>query len=146
VVRDGAYLAQRYGGRREREYVLVPLREKGELRALAVLRRPSGAGDPRLRGIRVAVISELLYPPLAPALGLAALAAAEDAACELEADAVLVSLSHASVRPLLRRRGYLPLPGNVHFMVRVPAGGPELPAQSNGFWLTRGDSEADEAF
>ena len=74
------------------------------------------------------------------------LAAAESAAREVEADAVLVSASHASVRPLLRKRGYLPLPGNVHFMVRVPPGGPTLPTTGDRFWLTRGDSEADEAF
>ena len=52
----------------------------------------------------------------------------------------------AAVRPLLRRRAYLPLPRNVHFMVRMPAGGPTLPQDLASFWLTRGDSEADEAF
>jgi hypothetical protein len=31
-------------------------------------------------------------------------------------------------------------------MVRVPAGGPARPTQFDRFWLTRGDSEADEAF
>jgi hypothetical protein len=146
VVRDGAYLAHRYGGRREREYLPVPLWVRGELTAFAIVRRPSGAGDPRLRGIRVAVVSELLYPPAEPKLGLAILAATERRASEIGADAILVSASHHAVRPLLRRRGFLPLPGNVHFMVRVPAGGPALPTQFDRFWLTRGDSEADEAF
>jgi hypothetical protein len=146
VVRDGAYLEYRYGGRRAREYLVVPLRVKNDLQALAVVRRPSGTGDPRLRGIRVAVLSELLYPVSDRGMGCALLAAAEHGAQELGADALLVSATHAAVRPLLRRRAYLPLPRNVHFMVRMPAGGPALPRALGSFWLTRGDSEADEAF
>jgi hypothetical protein len=145
VVRDGAYLEHRYGGRRAREYVAVSIRSAGELSGLALLRRPSGAGDSRLRGIQVVVIAELLYPPGDPGLGLALLAAAERATRAIGADAVLLSASHHTVRDLERRRAYLPLPGNVHVMIRVPGGDPALP-ELGELWLTRGDSEADEAF
>ncbi|HWN80777.1 MAG TPA: hypothetical protein VNM87_01655, partial [Candidatus Udaeobacter sp.] len=143
---DGAYLEHRYGGRRARDYHVIPLRVAGELRGLAVLKRPSGAGDPRLRGIRVAVLSELLFPVSEAGIGCALLAAAERGARAIAADALLVSATHAAVRPLLRRRAYLPLPRNVHCLVRMPAGGPPLPRELDRFWLTRGDSEADEAF
>jgi GNAT superfamily N-acetyltransferase len=147
VVRDGAYLERRYGGRRARDYLAVPVFDASRaLAALAIVRRPRASGDRRLNGIRVAVLADLLYSPAVPALGLAALAGAEKAARAAGADALLATATDERVRALLRRRAYLDLPGNVHFMARVPdAGGDALPRLGE-WWLTRGDSEADEVF
>jgi hypothetical protein len=112
-----------------------------------VLRRPSEDGDPRLRGVRVATLADLLFRPSDPAAGLAVLGAAERLAREQGADAILCSAPHATLGRLLRRQGYLPLPGNVHFFVRDVTGEPPaLAARLEEWWLTRGDGESDEAF
>jgi predicted N-acetyltransferase YhbS len=146
IVRNGEYLDWRYGGRHARSYLPVALRSSQHLLGLAIVRKPSASGDPRLRGIRVAVLSELVAPADRPDILLSLLAAAENAAREAGADALLATASHASLMPLLRRRAYLPLPGNVHFMARTPETGPALPRALDAWWLTRGDSDADEAF
>ena len=149
VVRDGAYLERRYGGRRARDYLAIPVRDASRaLSALAIVRRPRASGDPRLNGIRVAVLSDLLYPPASAALGLEAIAGAERTARAAGADALLATATDERVRALLRRRAYLDLPGNVHLMVRVSgaAGTCGTPPRLGEWWLTRGDSEADEVF
>ena len=51
-----------------------------------------------------------------------------------------------SLPPLLRRCDFVRLPGNVHFFVRDPAGDRALPQALADWWLTRGDSDAEEVF
>ncbi len=146
IVRNGEYLSWRYGDRHAQSYLPVALRSSQRVEGLAVVRKPSASGDPRLRGIRVAVLSELVASADRPDILLALLAAAEAAARGAGADALLATASHASLAPLLRRRAYVPVAGNVHFMARTPAAGPALPRALDAWWLTRGDSDADEAF
>ncbi len=146
LVRDAAYLDWRYAPGDAGYYRSVLVFDASLPRALAVVRRPSEDGDPRLKGIRIAVLSELLFPMNRPEIGLAALAAAEDLARELGADALLFSGSHGCLRPLLRKRAYIPVPGNVHVLVRgLPSHLQPVP-DLHDWWLTRGDSNADESF
>jgi hypothetical protein len=70
--------------------------------------------------------------------------AAERIARDHDADALLCTASHHTLRPMLRRRAFLPVGGNVHFMIRDPA--PQPPRPLPEWWLTRGDSSADEVF
>lgn len=142
-VRDGAYLLWRYT-REEREmYRFVTVREDDRLVAVGVIRRPNPEGDPRLRGIQVATIADALYPLDQPRIGLALLAAAERAAREVGADAILSSASAKAFRALTRRRAYLRAPGNVHFFTKDPAETCSMPDELSAWWLTRGDGESD---
>jgi hypothetical protein len=119
---------------------------KRELVAVAVVRACSDSPDPRLRGIRVATVADVLFRPDDPAAGLAALAGAERIARRMGADAILCSTSHPAITSALRRRAYLRLPGNVHLMLRDPTGTAGLPLTVDAWWLMRGDASSDEAF
>jgi hypothetical protein len=141
--RDAGDLLARYDGRGE--YRLIGVRERGGLAALGILRAPRASADPRLNGIRMAALADVVCPVDRPGLLLALLSTAETTARGLDADALLFSASHRSTRAALRRRAYLPMGGGVHVMVRNPAGTP-LPAALADWWVTRGDGHADEAF
>ncbi|MEJ7810377.1 MAG: GNAT family N-acetyltransferase [Gemmatimonadaceae bacterium] len=146
-VRDGAYLKWRYGPAEQGDaYEMVAVRDGRELVGAAAVRRPRGEGDPRLRGIKVATLSEIIFPPARADAGLATLAAAERAARALGADALLCTASHPALAALLPRRGFVRLPGNAHFMVRDPKNAHALPPALDAWWITRGDASADEVF
>ena len=144
--RDGTYLRWRYGSGGDGRYQFVTVHAGSTLWGFAAVRRPRTEGDSRLSGIRVATLSEATFPPDRPEVGLALLAAVEGAARDLEADALLCSPSHAALPPLLRRRGFLRLPGNLHFLIRDPKGNLPLPRGLAEWWLMRGDMNADEVF
>lgn len=148
-VRDGLYLRTRYGadGRAEdTRYSFITAREETRLVGVAVLLEPRAIGDPRLRGVRVATISDIVFPLTRAGVGLALLAAVERAARSAEADAILCTTSHRALGRLLRRRAYMPLAGNVHFFMRDTAGSARWPRELDAWWLARGDSDADEVF
>jgi predicted N-acetyltransferase YhbS len=145
-VRDGAYLRWRYDTSESGKYRLGTVHDCTGLAGIAVVRRPRGAGDPRLAGIRVATLSEVIFPPNRPEVGLATLAAAEGIARQVEADALLCSASHRSLRILLRRRAFVPVPGNVHVLARAPCESEAFPEALGEWCLTRGDSNADDVF
>lgn len=136
---DHAHLRARYIGKRD-IYQAVTLQDPRL--GFAILRRPRQTGDRRLGNVRLATLADLFYPLDQPRLGLRLLAAAEQMARELGADALLCSSSHRALRPLLRRRGYVPLGGNVHFMAR---GDGIAAIDLADCWLLRGDGEADDA-
>jgi hypothetical protein len=122
VVRDGRYLRWRYGGGGANRYRFVTVRDRAGLAGLAVLREP--------RSVDVA---------------LTTLAGATSLARSLDADALLCTASHRLLAGPLRRRGFVRLPGNVHFLTRDAAGA-AAPPPLEQWWITRGDSEADEVF
>jgi hypothetical protein len=138
--RGGSELAARYSAD---DYVFVHVRDAARLVGLAIVKRPRAEGDARLRGIRIATLSDLLYAPSQPRTGLAVLRGAEAAAVTLDADALLCGASAAAVRNLARRRGFLPLPSNLHVLARAPD---EAPARLDAWWVTRGDSGGDGVF
>lgn len=141
AVRDGAYLRWRYV-RSDDQYEMVAARRSGQLAAIAALKRPRKEADPRLRGIKVATLSDLIYDPADEPAGLAALIGAERTAREIGAHALLAGATSPVLLRLLRRRGYVSIPGNVHFLVRTPS--PDSPALSlKDWWVTRGDGESD---
>jgi hypothetical protein len=143
--RTGSSVRLRYREEGEGAYECVEL--KGEEAGYALVRRArTEGGDPRLNGLRVATLSELVAPLDRPAAVLSLLAAAERVAAADGADALLATASHPALRSLLRRRAYLPLPGNVHFLLRDAAGGDPLPRTLDQWWLMRGDSAADDVF
>ena len=142
-VRNAAALALRYGG--DPDYRFVHVRSRDDLVGLGIIRRPSEAGDPRLRGIRVATLADLLYPPSQAGAGLAVLWGAERAARMERADVLLCSASAPPVQALLKRRGHVRVPANLHVLGRF-ADGPSVPTSIADWWFTRGDSGGDGSF
>ena len=114
--------------------------------ALAGVLRPLSEGDPRLHGVAVAAVSEWICPPDRPRAGLAALAGAEQVARAFGADALLCSSGHPAALSLLPRRGYWKAPGNVHLIIRDSVKPCPRPRRLSCWWITRGDSNADEVF
>jgi hypothetical protein len=142
-VRDGAYLHWRYGAG---PYHPVTVRDRGELVGVLVLRAPSGDGDPRLRGVRVATIADVLFPVDREDVARTLLSTAERTALRLGADALLCGATAAPLTAILRRRAYFRLPGNVHFFSKDPDKRHDFPAELSSWWLTRGDGESDGTF
>lgn len=145
-VRDSGYLRSRYEGGCGSTYQFIKVRRGSTLVGLAVVRKPREESDPRLRGIRVATVSDLIFPLDDPTIGLAALGGAEAVAQHFDADAVLCSASHPGLLNLLPRYGYLRVPGNLHFLLRDVTGEPPFPSVLSAWYLTRGDSNTDEVF
>ena len=149
AVRDGSFLSWRYKARAGALYEAVAIRERSgnrNLVALALVRRWTDTPDPRLHGIRVATLADILFRADEPAAGLAALAGAERVARRMGADALLCSAAHPVLTSVLRRRAYLRLPANVHLMLRDPKRTAGLPLKVEEWWLTRGDANSDDAF
>ena len=145
-VRDGAYLLWRYGAPQNGKYVFISARDGKELAGVAVVRRPRSEGDPRLSGIKVATLSDMVFPPENRDVALSLFAAAERAAHSMGADALLCTASHPAITRLLPRRAYVKLPGNVHFLVRDAKDAHALPRTLADWFLTRGDANSDEVF
>lgn len=147
-VRDGAHFASRFAeeGKGDRSYTFVNSRESGRLIGIAAVRRPRSTADPRLGTVRVATVSELLFPPENAHVGLATLGALESAARAFGSDALTCMTSHPALIRLLRRQGYMRLAGNVHFFVRDVTGTGQWPTDLAQWWLGRGDGESDASF
>lgn len=142
AVRDARYLRWRYG--HETEFEMVAVRENGRLAGLGVIKRPgAGSTDPRLRGVRLASLTEFITLPNRAPITTALLAAVELRSRQLGADAILCSVSHPRARDDLQRYGYVNAGGTVNFLLR----GAEEAGLSNvgdDWWLTRADGAADE--
>lgn len=150
-VRDGNYLVTRFDPQSDREqsvspYRFIATRERGRLASVAALRKPRTTPDARLGTIRVATISDLVFPLAKPDVGLATLGAVAKAARASGADAVTCMTSHPGLGRLLTRQGYLRLGGNVHFFLRDVNGPEHWPTDLSSWWLARGDGESDATF
>lgn len=143
--RDALYVLWRYGADKG-PYTFVTVREAGRLVGVGVVRRPNEEGDARLNGLRIATLAEALFSPERPAVGLALLKAAERAARAFKADALLSSGNAEALRSLTRRRAYVRIPGNVHFLIKDNAERCRMPRKLSEWWLTRGDAESDGVF
>ncbi len=152
-VRDGAYFETRFGNGAEHgeedegnPYTFVTTRDRGRLVGVAIVRRPRATSDARLKGIRVATVSDFVFPIDRTDAGLATLGAIERVARAAGADAVTCMTAHPSLCALLRRQGYLRLAGNVHFYLRDVSGLDRLRTDLGAWWLGRGDGESDTSF
>lgn len=145
-VRDGAFLHWRYLHNADTAYRFVAAYAGRGLAGLAVVRPPRLEGDGRLRGIRVATLSDLLVPLDSAGIALSVLAEVERLAARLGADALLCSTSSPALRRLLSRRAYLAVPGNLHFFVQDRETPRTLPDRMESWWLARGDGESDGTF
>ena len=143
--RCGAYLEWRYAGQRPGRYEFIEVRRGSQLVALVVVRRPERVDDPRLAGLRVGLVVDLVVDPTDTAAVTAAFLAARKWGKKTSCDAVLLTLSHLGVGRLVKRLGFIRIPGNVHFMLRAPVGAPiTAPKDTGRSWLTRGDAWGDD--
>ena len=154
-MRDGAYLESRFGKRSEPEagdtedgnpYTFITTRDSGRLLGVAIVRRPRETSDSRLKGIRVATLSDFVFPIERADAGLATLGAIERVARAGGADALTCMTSHPKLCALLRRQGYFRLGGNVHFFLRDVSGSGQFRTDLEAWWLARGDGESDTSF
>ena len=149
-VRDGTYLRSRFGAETTAgdgaSYAFVTARDGARLVGVAVVRRPKATSDPRLRGVRVATISDIVFPPERADIGLAVLRGVERGARAAGVDAILCTTSHRTLARLLRRQAYVRLAGNVHFLLRDTTAAARWPQDLQSWWLARGDGESDEVF
>jgi len=153
-VRNGRYLRWRYHAAATGDpYTFVSVRDGARLVGVAVLRRPRAISDRRLHGLRVATISDVVFPSRRAEVGLALLGGVERAARAAGADAILCTTSQSALGRLLRRQAYLCLPGNVHFLLRDGrgegrggTGAARWPQDLASWGLARGDGDADEVF
>ena len=125
---------------------MIGVRCAGELGAVVVVRRPSEKGHPRLKGIRVATISDLVCNPDDTASASSALSAAQSWARNAGADALLCSATHKALTDTLSHVGYIRIPSNLYVLVRTERDGPELLENPADWWILRGDSRGDEVF
>lgn len=140
--RCAAGLVERYVRDGASRYLPVTVRRAGTVVGVAFVRRPHDNGDPRLNGVRVATLSDLVCDPDSPRDLAALLEASASAARAAAADVLLCSASDSRLRAALRRRAFLSLSGNIHFLARAEGSSASL----EGWWLMRGDSAADEVF
>jgi len=146
-VRDGAALRRRYTGPDAGgDYHFGAVRDDGVLVGAAILRAPRAEGDPRLAGLRVASLSDLLFEPDRPDVGVGVLSVAARMAASLDTDAILCSASHRAVVAAVRSQFYVPLGGNIHFFLRDQTAARPWPLALDEWWLTRGDGFSDESF
>jgi GNAT superfamily N-acetyltransferase len=147
VVRNPDYLVPRYPAEPDGHYRWVGVRRGESLTGLAIVRTPRDASDERLRGVRVATLSDLLLDPADVTSGLALLGAVERTARKLDADAIVASSSSISAVRLLRRQWYLPLGGSIHLLFRTSGESrTEFGPSVRDWWLHRGDGGSDDAF
>ena len=150
AVRDANEMAFRYGalaGQEAGRYRVASVRRSGRLAGIAVVREPRHEGDPRLKGIALASLSDLWFDPADSEAGLATLGAAEATARGLGADALLCSSGHSGLVGLLRRQGYLATGGNMHLLFRdVTEAASSWPLALDQWWISRGDARSDEVF
>jgi hypothetical protein len=121
---------------------VIEARVGGELVGFGALRHPRTDPDPRLAGLSVAVLSDILFHPQSEDVPLALLRAAERAAAAIGADALLCSASHPAVLAALSRRAYLRIPATLQFLVRLDGG--REPGSMSDWWLMRADGNSDE--
>jgi len=145
VVRDGAYLLERYPTTAGSPYSWLVARRDGALAGVAVVRAPGGEPHPRLQGLRVGTLVDAMDDPAEPGALPALIAGAEREGRRLQADALLTSASAPRLQRNFRRQGYFPMGGNVHLLFRNAAPDGEFAADLGSWWLTRGDGRADDA-
>jgi len=142
VVRDARYLGQRYTGDR---YHFVTVRERGTLRALAVLQAPREQLDERVRGLSLGALSDLVVRHGDSRVAIVATRGAAAVARDLGGDALLASTPSRWIGRLLVSQAWLPVPGNLRFLVRETDSARSWPKRLDGWWLMRGDGESDGA-
>jgi hypothetical protein len=143
AVRSGAYLQWRYERETHGRYRFASVWRGSELAGLAVLQHPERLGDPRIAGLGVGSVVDLVLDPQCRAALPAVLAVARRWARTSNYDALLLTASQRGLRAPLLRAGYVPTPGNIHVLLRDPGGRHGLSTDLGAWMVTRGDAWSD---
>lgn len=143
ATRSGAYLRWRYACDGDGRYWFASVWHREALVALAVLQRPQRLDDPRLAGLGIGSVVDLVIDPRCPGALPRVLRAARRWANFARYDALLLTASHRALRRPLLRAGYIPMPGNIHLMLRDRSGEHGLSTDLDTWMVTRGDAWSD---
>jgi hypothetical protein len=141
--RSSAYLRWRYERGGEGHYCFASAWRGDDMVGLAVLAPPRRADDSRIAGLGIGSVVDLLLDPNCPAALPSLLGVARRWARAANYDALLVTASHRCLRGPLRRAGYVPMPGNIHLMLRDAGGKYGLSTDLDAWMVTRGDAWSD---
>jgi hypothetical protein len=143
ATRSGAYLRWRYDRSVNSRYWFVACWRQADLVGLAVLQRPERLDDPRLAGLVIGSMVDLVIDPLCPAALPGVLGAARRWARSLGYDALLLTMSQLALRTPILKAGFVPMRGNIHFMLRDPDSKHGLSPNLDVWMVTRGDAWSD---
>ena len=143
AVRSGAYLRWRYERDSHGRYCFASVWRGDELVGLAVLQHPERLDDPRIAGLGIGSVVDLVLDPQCRGALPAVLTLARRWARAADYDALLLTASYRGLRARLRRAGYVPTPGNIHVMLRDPDTRHELSTDLGDWMVTRGDAWSD---
>lgn len=138
-VRDGAYVKRRYSG--NSAFTVIEARDGKELVAFGAIRQPNPEGDPRLPGLVLPVLSDVLFHPSRPDAALAVLQCAERIAAARGADALVCSASAPALLAALSARAYVRIPATLQFLAKL--GPDQNPGTTGDWWLCRADGNSD---
>jgi hypothetical protein len=140
AMRSSAYLRWRYERDDIELHWFATCWCGNELVGLAVMQHPERIDDPRLAGLLIGSVVDLLLDPSCPGALPSLLGAVRRWGKSLNYDALLLTMSHLALRAPLLRAGYMPMPGNIHLMLRDPGGRHELSPNLDAWMVTRGDA------
>jgi hypothetical protein len=143
ATRSGAYLGWRYQRDLNDRYWFVSCWRRAELVALAVVQRPERLDDPRLAGLVIGSVVDLVLDPTCPGAFATVLGAVRRWARSQKYDALLLTMSHLKLRAPAMRAGFIPMAGNIHLMLRDPGGKHGLSPNLDAWMVTRGDAWSD---
>lgn len=126
-------------------YTFVLAERRGHAVGWAVIRQPRAHSDARLRGLRVATLSDIAAAPDDAGALASLIKGAEKQAAQMGADALIAACSHHSAQRVLKRRWWINFGSTLHLLCKVPDG-EVWPSSLNDWWLNRGDGRADEVF
>ena len=143
ATRSGAYMRWRYERGGQAHYCFASAWRGGDLVGLAVLTHPQRPDDSRVAGLGIGSVVDLVLDPDCPGALPRVLGVARRWARSANYDALLLTASRGALRGPLLRAGYLPMPGNVHMLLRDPGGRYGLSTDLNAWLVTRGDAWGD---
>jgi hypothetical protein len=143
AMRSGAYLRWRYEPGANERYSFASCWRGDVLMGFAVVQHPERLDDPRLAGLVIGSVVDLVLDPSCPGTLPAVLGAARRWAKSLNYDALLLTMSNLALRVPVMRAGYVPMRGNIHLMLRDPGGKHGLSPNIDAWMVTRGDAWSD---
>ena len=143
ATRSGPYLRWRYERGANARYWFASAWCGDDLVGLAVLQHPQRLDDPRLGGLRIGSVVDLVLDQSYPGALPCVLGAARRWARSADYDALLLTASHRALRGPLMRAGYMPSPGNIHLLLRDPRAEHGLSTDLDAWMVTRGDAWSD---
>jgi hypothetical protein len=143
ATRSGVYLRWRYERGTSGQYRFASVWRAADLVGLAVLAHPLRPDDSRIAGLGIGSIVDLVLDPDCSGALPGVLAVARTWATTAKYDAILLTASRRALRGPLLRAGYLPMPGNIHLLVRDPGGKYGLSTDLDAWMVTRGDAWGD---